>query len=367
MSTVKGLRAVAIAGILGAGVALSAGVATAQGFSTERPGSILIFPKVINDGQDTTIQITNTSNSLVNAHCFYSNGATFNGEPLWQVTDFDLALTRQQPTSWTASAGRPVNPQDSLSGLDPGLIPPVADGFTGSLLCVQVDVGGAPVGSNSLIGTATVQSIEGPGTGTTNVAGQYNAIAIAACGDAQGACGGSGGTINTDNVLSLNNVEYAACPGGSYLNYVSDGLAEDPVLSGLGNGPGTVSNNLTMVPCGADFENLVPVSTRLGGFTRDEFEEFRSITQFDVDCFLTASLDDSRFGTSFTRSTSFATGVIRPAVAGEIPGIGVLTSLWTAGDGTSDTATTNLHFCTTTAGSTPCPTVNSEIRLPNFR
>lgn len=360
MSTVKGLRAVAIAGILGAGVALSAGVADAQGFSTERPGSILIFPKVINDGQDTQIQITNTSNSLVNAHCFYSNGATFNGEPLWQVTDFELALTRQQPTSWTASAGRPVNPQDSQAGLDPGLIPPVADGFTGSLLCVQVDVGGAPVGGNSLIGTATV------GGGTTTVEGQYNAVAVAACNDPQGACGASGGAIDTDNVLSLDNVEYAACPGGSYLNFVSEGLGEDPVLSGLGNGPGTVSSNLTMVPCGADFENLIPVSTTLNGQVRDEFELRSSISQFDLECFLTASLDEPLFGGAFNRPTTFGSGIITPLSApGNVPGIGVVTSLWTAADGTSDTATTNLHFCTDAAAD--CTTVNSEIRLPNFR
>jgi len=366
MSTVKGLRTVAIAGILGTGLALYAGAASAQGFSTERPGSILIFPKVINNGQDTRIQITNTSNSMRNAHCFYTNGASFNGQPLWQVTDFDLVLTRQQPTSWTASAGRPVNPQDSQTGLDPGLIPPVADGFTGSLLCVEVDVGGAPVGSNSLIGTATVGTIEGPGIGATNVEGQYNAVAIAACNDPQGACGASGGAIDTDNVLSLDNVEYAACPGGSYLNFVSEGIGEDPILSGLGNGPGIVSSNLTMIPCGADFENLVPVSTTLNGQVRDEFELRSSISQFDIDCFLTASLDEPLFGGAFNRPTTFGSGIITPLSApGNVPGIGVVTSLWTAADGTSDTAITNLHFCTDEAAD--CTTVNSEIRLPNFR
>ena len=43
---------------------------------TERSGSILVFPKVVADGsRDTIIQITNTSNSMVHAHCFYVNGA----------------------------------------------------------------------------------------------------------------------------------------------------------------------------------------------------------------------------------------------------------------------------------------------------
>ena len=52
--------------------AASAGAAT----TTERSASILIFPKVIVDGtRDTLIQISNTNNSMVHAHCFYVNGA----------------------------------------------------------------------------------------------------------------------------------------------------------------------------------------------------------------------------------------------------------------------------------------------------
>jgi hypothetical protein len=360
MSTVKGLRAVAMASIL-VGVGLVAGAASAQGFSTERPGSILIFPKVINDDQDTRIQITNTTNSVVQAHCFYTNGATFNGEALWQVTDFDLVLTRQQPTTWVAGDGRPVNPTDGQAGLDPGLIPPVPDGFTGYLLCVQVDPGGAPVGGNAMIGTASVLDEENA------LAGQYNAVAIAACNGAQGVCGPGGGDIDDDNVLGLDNVEYAACPGGSYLNFVSEGLGEDPVLSGLGNGPGTVSTNLTMVPCGADFENLEPVSTTLNGQVRDEFELRTSLSQFDVDCFFEASLDDPGiFFGRFSLPTTFGSAIITPLSApGNVPALGVATALWTAADGTADTATTNLHFCTDEDAD--CTTVSSEIRLPNFR
>ena len=39
---------------------------------TEKSASILIFPKVIADSEtDTVIQITNTSNSMVHARCFY--------------------------------------------------------------------------------------------------------------------------------------------------------------------------------------------------------------------------------------------------------------------------------------------------------
>ena len=68
--------------------------------TTEKSASILVFPKVIANGtRDTVIQITNTSNSMVHAHCFYVNGAlTFpefppgpQNPPLWIETDFDPA------------------------------------------------------------------------------------------------------------------------------------------------------------------------------------------------------------------------------------------------------------------------------------
>jgi len=64
MSTVQGLRAGIIAGVL-IGMTLAAGTVSAQGnFTTERPSSILIFPKVVNTTSDTIIQITNTSNMM---------------------------------------------------------------------------------------------------------------------------------------------------------------------------------------------------------------------------------------------------------------------------------------------------------------
>ena len=91
MSTVQGLRAGLLMGVL-IGMTLSAGpisaqvsangilVGTAQGtFSTERPGSVLIFPKVVNTNPDTIIQIANTSNSVTHAKCFYTDGRSIGG------------------------------------------------------------------------------------------------------------------------------------------------------------------------------------------------------------------------------------------------------------------------------------------------
>ena len=87
--------------------------------TTEQSASILVFPKVIADGtRDTIIQITNTSNNMRHAHCFYVNGApTIPGlppgslnPPLCTETDFDIWLTRQQPTHWVVSTGRLEQP-----------------------------------------------------------------------------------------------------------------------------------------------------------------------------------------------------------------------------------------------------------------
>ena len=181
------------------------GIARAD-VTTEQSGSILAFPKVIADGsRDTIIQISNTSNSLVRAHCFYVDGALSDpsqapgplNPPRWQEIDFDITLTKQQPTHWVVSEGRRVNPFDQAcgpngvcvggtndgascqmnshcdsydcsavscrdAGFDPGLIPPVVSGFTGELKCVEVDDSGAPLSGNHLKGEATLVDVSGP-------------------------------------------------------------------------------------------------------------------------------------------------------------------------------------------------------------
>src|SRR5215470_14166573 len=116
MSTVKGLRAGRIALVLIGMTLTAATVRAEERFTTERPSSVLLFPKVVNTS-NTVIQITNTTNLLVNVHCFYVNGQSFGGVPIWDITDFDLVLTRQQPTHWGVASGREVNPSDSETGL----------------------------------------------------------------------------------------------------------------------------------------------------------------------------------------------------------------------------------------------------------
>src|ERR1043165_7963911 len=114
------VKLVGLATLVGLGLAAKPAAATV---TTETSASILVFPRVISDGtRDTIIQITNTSNSMVHAHCFYVNGALTlpdfppgpTNPPVWAETDFDIWLTKQQPTHWVASQGRLNDPTDPV-------------------------------------------------------------------------------------------------------------------------------------------------------------------------------------------------------------------------------------------------------------
>ena len=304
-------------------IGLMVGGAQAQ-VTTERSASILVFPRVISEGtHDTIIQITNTSNSMVFAHCFYVNGAptfpdlppchnTLNctNPPLWQELDFDIALTQQQPTHWVVSQGRLVDPTDepctngsanppvppnfrcNNAGIDPGRVPPVVDFFTGELKCIEVTMDGAPVSGNHLKGEATVvtKNVCDPFVGvgmpdagrcfinqndacdvttdcdpdTFDVA-KYNALGI------QG-----NENNNGDNVLCLggepsdlcpNGAEYDACPAVWIANHLAEG-APDPVFGD----DSFVDTSLTFVPCTQNFETQVPETVTIQILTFNEFE-----------------------------------------------------------------------------------------------
>jgi len=297
MSKALGMRCVwGLCGVLGSVLAL-ASVARAE-VSTDVSGSVLVFPKVISDGErDTVIQISNTSNNLVHAHCFYVNGAPDAlGNPLWQVTDFSIWLTRQQPTHWVASEGRQVNPSDNFpggqggSGLDPGAIPPVAPGFTGELNCVQVDASGTPFGGNNLKGEAVIRAGDGD-------VSKHNAVAILANPDLAGDA--------PANQLLLNNTpendgEYNACANELYLNHFVDGY-NNPVIdpdTGVSLNPdacvdGTcpIRTYLTLVPCSQDFENQVPSAVTVQFAIVNEFEQNFSAST-TVECWETTRLAD---------------------------------------------------------------------------
>lgn len=313
-------RSAFLSGLCGVAVALGMIATSASALvTTERGASILAFPKVLaDDTADTIIQITNISNNMVHAHCFYVNAAPdVFGKPLWQVTDFWIWLTKQQPTHWQASAGRFVNPVDNTAciqggqyypsntcdgaGIDPGAIPPTASGFTGELKCVEVDVAGNPIGGNHLKGEATIITRD-------DDVSKYNAIGI------QGTdlAGETGNELLLNQPLSADGGEpvgqYNACPNVLLLNHLADGVT-DPILyaNGLGGtcsttaepcysdsdcGAGTCQNapqildaadqvelrsatvtDLTLIPCTQNFEEQTPASVTVQFAIYNEFEE----------------------------------------------------------------------------------------------
>ncbi len=292
-----------LAALIGLGLARPAAAAV----TTEESASILVFPKVISDGtRDTIIQITNTSNNMRHAHCFYVNGALTFPElpvgplnpPLWTEIDFDIWLTKQQPTHWVVSTGRLDNPLDDDcrqntmceqdktkpdsnsggadadccdGGLDPGRVPPVVPGFTGELKCIEVDQGGFPVPGNALKGEATLVEI------ATGDVSKYNAIGLKGF-----------DTNNMDGVLCLGGdvteacptgAEYEGCPAGWILDHPATG-APDPVVEQQPHCTthpcSSVATNITVVPCTENFETQSPPPITLQFKVYNEFEQFFS-------------------------------------------------------------------------------------------
>lgn len=333
-----GLMAAALVGLV-------VGGAQAQ-VTTERSASILVFPKVIADGtRDTIIQITNTGNSVAYAHCFYVNGAlTFPdlppgpiNPPLWTEVDFDITLTKQQPTHWVVSQGRLVDPTDppcsnatstfdcNGAGIDPGRVPPVVESFTGELKCIETDGTGAPVSGNHLKGEATTIYnnvcdpddsecfISGTDCSSTECekifdASKYNAIGIL-----------GNENNNGDNVLCLggqpdgalcpNGAEYDACPQFWIANHFAED-APDPVAPG----DSEVDVSWTFVPCTENFETQNPTTVTIAIDTWNEFEQpFSSSTT--VTCWAELKLDDINPVTfSYdTLGTTFAQTRLRPS------------------------------------------------------
>jgi hypothetical protein len=279
---------IALAAFVLTGARAGAIVGDISGTATDRAGTIIIFPKVIADGQrDTIIQITNTMNTPRRAHCAYVPGQGFCSTNIdvvctppparisgcpdpgelclpvpWTEVDFDVALTAQQPTMWRASTGRLADPTDPLTGncnevlvpspvgdvlrqtcpgLDPLDIPPApGQPFRGQLICYETDESGFPMAGNALKGEAILESL---GVEPPQVS-QYNSINIEGDSDAMN-------ENVMDLALKLNSNEFNVCPDviefNNYAHLGSDpisldapnGLCNDGGICTGGNNPGT--------------------------------------------------------------------------------------------------------------------------------
>ena len=295
------------------------------GVTTEQSSSILFFPKVMSDSTgvqtggapvDTIIQISNTSNSLVFAHCFYVNAAPNNpnqppsvlNPPQWQEIDFDITLTKAQPTHWVVSAGRRFDTSDNTpcnlapgycenAGFDPGgLIPPVSDPFTGELKCIEETPDGYPLNGNHLKGEATLVTPNGD-------ASEYNAIGVLGLNTDQNYNDGDnnlvlGGPVSPSECPNC--PEYNGCPETVIMDHFAEN-ASDPAIDTLGQGPSQVVTELTVVPCSEDFENQSPTPVTIQFVMTNEFEQPFS-TSTTVTCwgnFRLNSIGAGNFGRIF--------------------------------------------------------------------
>jgi hypothetical protein len=303
-----------LAALVGLGLAAKPAVAS---ITTEQSASILVFPKVIANGdRNTIIQITNTSNSIRFAHCFYVDAELDNpalpesatNHPRWTEIDFDIVLTKQQPTHWVVSTGRALPSEEPLtcrnvvcnpatsgttlanccdSGLDPGRVPPVSPTFVGELKCIEVDTGGAPIGGNALKGEATIET---PATGDVS---KYNAVGIKGFDNNDRdntLC--LGGDVSTDCPMGA---EYEACPDRWFLDGPVVG-APDSIVANTPCPAGSTCSSvldttLTVVPCSEDFERQAPRDIVLQFVVTNEFEtSFSGSTTFR--CWKSFSLDE---------------------------------------------------------------------------
>jgi len=278
-------------GLTGLGVLLVALVAFAgharADIASDQSGSLIIFPKVIADGsRDTWIQIANTTNSGVQAHCFYINAAgacsvtgafcdidedcpSLTAPPVSQVCvhvcrelDFDILLTPQQPTIWPVSIGRAAF--DGMPGIPPSVrIPPPPQPFVGELKCVQVDRSGFPAPGNALKGEAVIVPGQNRTAPDFGLLSEYNAISVIAGPNA----GGSG-------ILRFGPGQFNACPEKLIVPHYAEGATD-------GFTGATVSAELSLVACTELLEPQVATYSNANMLSWDEFEQqFSAPLQF---------------------------------------------------------------------------------------
>lgn len=319
--------------LLGFGVLLAmpvviGGTARAD-INTDEPGSIIVYPKVVADGQrDTIIHLTNTSNMNLGVHCFYTNayGTCVNDDSvactsdfgcedpnnpndpdavcdsLWQSIDFDVNLTPQQPTFWRVSTGRtsgfasPCKMNEVCSCtvgdggalLCPGFtsapigapfITPQGENFIGELRCYEVDPMDQssinPIAFNKLKGEAFIEDL------ASGEISAYNAITIQ--GNAALVDGNNGDlNLRLDRQGNAGPGEYNAC--ATSLVFTSHGVGANAQIL---DATGSVDTEVTLVPCSFTEAEPIPVDLTFLGYDQSEARVSQSI---DFPCYFSERL-----------------------------------------------------------------------------
>lgn len=276
--------------------------------ASDRAAAIVLFPEVyvdttvpVNPSGDTIIQLSNTSDQPILAHCFYENANSHcsnTGEicsspeeccvdlagcgacqPGWNEVDFLVRLTPFQPLGWRVSEGLEEFPLDGVSRTGRGgssnagsRIPPIPEEpFDGMLKCVAVNDDGTPSDRNVLKGEATyVEFVDAIGFVDVN---KHNAVGIQAI----------EGAVNQDKTLVLGgpDAEYNGCSEILIMNHFFD-MARIPAhLEGAE--PVPVNTYLTLVPCTENLRTQTPGKTVVQFLVYNEFEQ-RFSTSLTVEC-----------------------------------------------------------------------------------
>ncbi len=360
---------------------------------------------------NTEIQMTNTSNSVIAARCFLVNANSHcrNGHstnvnnpqavctaeseapgstnrqcdpfvqcvPQWSETDFKMTLTKRQPVSWTVLDGLasfpldPTTDQSHSSGNGGqsnagSFVPPVKeDPFFGSITCVEVDPGTfTPVSgfnpsnnaAGDLKGETTIVSVDDDSDVVD--ARKYNAVGL----QSTIASGGSGPNADDTLIIGGPNAEYTGCPNVLIMDHLFDGAeVQTHTVNGKPTTSAFVSTDLTIVPCGQDFNLQVPNTTLLQLLVFNEFEQ-RFSTSTRVNCFKEIRLSDIDTAAG---PTGDAQSIFNVGVEGTLAGqtrlrsvensttangaVGIIESFWTYSTGiihrdSPSSAAANLHF-----------------------
>ena len=319
--------------VAAAGLLLLAAPAARADVATDRAAALLIFPKIVantfslSDGvdqdltTDTLIQISNTSDTVAQLHCFYidaTSHCSISGYacdpsgtdqcpstqeqcvPGWTETDFRVTLTPHQPLAWSAATGLAKSDLPLDGAIAQGIggssnagtrVPPVpvtatfastlsevlsSTSFVGELKCLVIDDQGKAAARNVLTGQASIVGVYSMGSSPEQSPhlAQYNAIGVQAI----------NGDTNADNVLELGggSDEYNGCPNVLILDHFFD-FAQNPA-----DGRPTATD-LTLVPCSEDLRSQKPGQTPVQFLVFNEFEQ-RFSTSAPLDCFFDKDL-----------------------------------------------------------------------------
>jgi hypothetical protein len=208
--------------------------------NTSQKGSLLIFPLINVDTEDssnTLIEISNDQNSKVHVECNYVNERK-------DRVDFDFTLTGKATASWEVltGSGDIAAPLFPSGGTFPG------NPRRGELICFATDVAVQnQIAFNHLTGTATVVALADTDARQAKQAFRYNPWSFVAR-DATGLPAADNTIQGTPGDLQLTGANdgrsYDGCPAYNIVNFMPNGATLDGVA--------TLDNDLVGVSCNQD-------------------------------------------------------------------------------------------------------------------